>query len=56
MYGWMLLTYFVIFPQPHLRPNDPGYWFMMQLAMIAGFFTAYPVNYLLVRMGLKEVM
>ncbi len=56
MYGWMLLTYFVIFPHPHLEPNQAGYWFMMQFAMIAGFFTAYPMNYILVKTGLKEAM
>jgi hypothetical protein len=56
MYGWMLVTYFLIFPQPHLHPDDPRYWLMMQFAMIAGFITSYPVNYLLVRIGLKEVM
>jgi len=56
MYGWMALTYFVIFPHPHLHPNQPQYWFMMQFAMIAGFFTAYPMNYILVKTGLKEAM
>jgi hypothetical protein len=56
MYGWMLFTYFVVFPQSHLRPNQPGYWCMMQLAMIAGFVTAYPMNYILVKTGLKEAM
>ena len=56
MYGWMLLTYFLIFPQPHLHPNDARYWSMMQLAMIAGFLTASPMNYLLLKVGLKEGM
>ncbi len=56
MYGWMLLTYFFLFPHPHLHPNQAGYWFMMQFAMIAGFFTAYPMNYILVKTGLKEAM
>ncbi len=56
MYGWMLLTYFVIFPHPHLHPNQAGYWFMMQFAMIAGFLTGYPMNYILVKTGLKEAM
>ena len=56
MYGWMLLTYLVIFLHPHLRPNQPGHWFKMQIAMIAGFVTAYPMNYMLVKTGLKETM
>ena len=56
MYGWMLMTHFLIFPQPHLRPNDARYWFIMQLAMIVGFLTASPMNYLLLKVGLKEGM
>lgn len=54
MYGRMLLTYFLIFPPPHLNPNDARYWFMMKLAMIAGFLTASPMNHLLLKVGLKE--
>jgi len=27
----------------------PVFWFMMQLAMIAGFVTSYPVNWWLIR-------
>jgi len=56
MYGFMALTYFVLFPNPHLHPNQPQYWFMMQFAMVAGFLTAYPMNYMLVNVGLKEAM
>ena len=29
---------------------------MMQIAMICGFVTAYPVNWWLIRAGLKEKM
>jgi hypothetical protein len=32
------------------------FWFAIQLAMLAGFATAYPVNWLLIRKGLKEEM
>ena len=56
MYAWMALTYFVLFPRPHLHPNQPQYWFMMQFAMIAGFLAAYPMNYFLVKTGVKEAM
>lgn len=56
MYGWMALVYFKLFSHPHLHPNEPGYWLMMQVAMICGFVTALPVNWLLVRTGLKEAM
>lgn len=56
MYGWMALVFFKLFPQPHLHPDEPGYWFMMQIAMICGYVTALPVNWLLVRIGWKEAM
>lgn len=56
MYGWMAVTFFLLFPHPHLTPFDPRYWLMMQIAMICGFFTSYPVNHWLLRQGLKEAM
>jgi putative flippase GtrA len=56
LFGWMALTYFVLFPNPHLEPNQAVYWLMMQIGMIIGFFTSYPMNRLLVRWGTKEAM
>jgi hypothetical protein len=56
MYAWMALTYFVLFPAPHLRPSSPVFWFMMQIAMILGTFTALPANAWLIRKGWKEKM
>jgi hypothetical protein len=56
MYAWMALTYFVFFPEPHLTPFDARFWLMMQAAMICGFLTTCPVNYGLLRSGLKEAM
>jgi hypothetical protein len=56
MYGFMALVYFKLFPSPHLHVNDPKYWFMMQIAMVCGFGTALPVNWLLVKIGWKEAM
>lgn len=35
---------------------SPEFWFAMQLAMLAGFVTSYPINWLLIRAGLKEEM
>jgi Domain of unknown function (DUF4396) len=32
------------------------FWSAMQLAMIAGFVTSYPVNRWLIRAGIKEAM
>jgi hypothetical protein len=32
------------------------FWFAMQLAMLAGFCTSFPVNCYLIRIGVKEKM
>ncbi|WP_419805825.1 DUF4396 domain-containing protein [Terriglobus sp.] len=56
MYAWMALTYFVLFPAPHLTPFQPAYWLMMQVAMVLGFLTSYPMNRWLIRRGVKEGM
>jgi uncharacterized protein DUF4396 len=57
LFGWMSLMFFVLFPAPHhLTPVGPVYWFLMQIGMIAGFFTAWPVNTWLIRVGVKEAM
>lgn len=55
MYAWMTVATFVIFRHP-LPKSDPRYWFMMQIAMLAGFATSYPVNIWLVSRGFKERM
>lgn len=41
---------------PHLQPTDWSYWLMMQVAMLCGFATTYPVNWWLIRNGTKEKM
>ncbi len=56
LFGWMALTSFVFFSNPHIHPTEPTYWFMMQIGMILGFFTSYPVNVWLIKAGLKEAM
>ncbi len=56
LFGWMALMTFVFFPAPHLTPASPVYWFLMQIGMIAGFFTAWPVNAWRIRAGIKEAM
>jgi len=55
MYGWMAIVTFAIFGH-ELAKTDPMFWFMMQIAMLAGFVTAYPVNWWLLRKGIKEKM
>jgi hypothetical protein len=41
---------------PALQPTQWSYWFMMQVAMVAGFATTYPVNWWLIASGIKEKM
>lgn len=56
MFAWMAITYYWFFPSPHLKPTMAVFWFMMQVAMIAGFLTAFPANAWLIRKGWKEKM
>ena len=59
MYGFMAVAYFWIFRHllgVELKVNSAEFWFMMQIAMIFGFMTSFPVNWWLVRSGLKEKM
>ncbi len=55
MFGFMALNRMVFFEKPP-EPNTVTYWFLMQIAMIVGFFTSYPANWALVKFGLKEKM
>jgi hypothetical protein len=54
MYGWMAFVHFGLFGE--ISKTNPVFWFMMQIGMLAGFATSYPVNWLLVRLGIKEKM
>jgi hypothetical protein len=56
LFGWMALMAFVFFPDPHLHPDGPVYWFLMQIGMVLGFFTSWPANVWLIRRGIKEAM
>lgn len=59
MYGGMAAIQFAWFRPRYgmIAPvNSPEFWFAMQLAMLAGFCTAYPVNWMLIRAGVKEAM
>lgn len=53
MFAWMALRASIY---PELKPTDWSYWLMMQVAMVIGFFTTYPVNWWLIRKGIKEKM
>jgi hypothetical protein len=54
LFGWMALSSYVLFP--HVDMMDPVYWFMMQVGMVVGFFTSWPMNAALLRAGIKEPM
>jgi hypothetical protein len=54
LFGWMALMQLVFFPGPHLHPDRAAYWFLMQIGMVIGFFTAWPMNVGLIRRGIKE--
>lgn len=57
MFAWMALSHFVFFSGPRrIQPNLAVFWFMMQIAMIVGWFTAYPANVWLLKKRWKEKM
>ena len=59
MYGFMAIAHFVIFERgfgAKLKPTSVEFWFMMQVAMVCGFLTSYPVNWWLITRGIKEKM
>jgi hypothetical protein len=55
MFAWMALASQVLF-HPKLIPTQPAYWYMMQVAMLVGFLTAYPANCWLLMKKLKDPM
>jgi hypothetical protein len=55
MYGWMAIATFGIFGH-ELQKTGPVFWFEMQIAMLWGFVTSFPVNWWLLRSGIKEKM
>ncbi|WP_410071414.1 DUF4396 domain-containing protein [Alistipes putredinis] len=56
MYGWMSLVFLVFFSDDTLPRTGWTFWFMMQIAMLCGFFAALPVNRMLIRKGVKHTM
>ncbi len=56
LFGWMAIMQLVLFPVEHIHPDHAAYWFLMQIGMILGFFAAYPVNWWLIKRGIKEAM
>ena len=56
MYGWMAICIFVLFGDAAMHPDRWMFWWMMQVAMLCGFLTAYPTNWALIKIGIKEGM
>ncbi len=59
MYGLMALIQFAWFKHAFggvAEVNTPEFWSAMQFAMMAGFLTAFPTNWWLIRAGFKEKM
>ena len=54
LFGWMAFFQLVLFPG--IQTTNIVYWLMMQIGMIIGFWTSYPMNALLLRLGIKEPM
>jgi hypothetical protein len=54
MFAWMALAKWVLDTLP--PADDPVHWLMMQIGLVLGFFTTYPVNRWLVRIGVKGGM
>lgn len=56
LFGWMAVMQLVLFSGPHLTTDHAAFWFLMQVGMVVGFFTTYPMNWWLIRRGVKEAM
>ncbi|HZD52558.1 MAG TPA: DUF4396 domain-containing protein [Woeseiaceae bacterium] len=59
MYGFMAFAHFFVFVRvwnASITPSMPAFWFAMQIAMLFGFATSYPINWWLIRVGVKEAM
>jgi hypothetical protein len=55
LFGWMAFAEYAIWESP--PPIDSSsHWFLMQIGMILGFATSWPVNRWLLRHGIKEPM
>jgi hypothetical protein len=56
LFGWMAIFMLAIWPHHGIRIDSPDFWFQMQIGMILGYFTSWPVNKWLVSRGIKEKM
>jgi hypothetical protein len=59
MYGFMAYLQFDVFERffgGQAAVDSVEFWGAMQLAMLGGFVTSYPMNWYLIRAGIKEAM
>jgi hypothetical protein len=54
LFAWMAFIYFQFTPRSEL--TSPIYWLMMQIGMVIGFIASFPINWYLVRAGVKPRM
>ncbi|NRB57044.1 MAG: DUF4396 domain-containing protein [Salinicola sp.] len=54
MYLWMLIALHAWLGE--MDAFTAPFWFMMQIAMLVGFMTSYPANWLLIERGIKHGM
>ena len=56
LFGWMAVSYFLLFATQPPDASTIVFWFMMQVGMVLGFVTSYPANWLLLKWGVKRGM
>lgn len=56
MYGAIAVAMWGIYGGELPAKTTFDFWFIMQIAMLCGFITAYPVNVILIKMGIKKAM
>ncbi|MCM2972202.1 DUF4396 domain-containing protein [Larsenimonas suaedae] len=54
MYVWMIIAASMWLGE--MNAFTPEFWFMMQIAMLVGFITSYPANWVLIKRGIKHAM
>jgi hypothetical protein len=53
LFGWMALAHYALWDPPI---DSSSHWFVMQIGMVLGFLTSWPVNRWLLIKGVKEPM
>jgi hypothetical protein len=54
LFVWMWVM--TLLPGGAMTPAQPAFWFLMQIGMVIGYVTAYPMNWWLIKIGWKEAM